>query len=1390
MTELKEIIRSFLEKKGAHDFIITDLLTTNNGINKISIQLNSASVENFEIIKENLKNKGIISEIEISEKIKKDPMEYLKFLIEIRKNDSFWKNVFEDYEIIKKENIIEVLIKNREFIKNEKIKLFVKIFEEQTGKVLSFVSNEEENLSVEIIQEMKKNLKKMIKEDNNKNEEHIKDFFKKENGETVRFKADIFSVESRRTKKKWIIYKVFVTDYSDSIICKFFTKDKKNFMFYENDTVEIEGVYEYDEYMHDYCISIKKIKRSEIPLKKERKDNASEKRIELHVKTNMTEMCSATTIGQYIEMAKKFGHKGIAVTDLGVVYSFPFAQKKVGENFKVIYGVEAYMVDDENPVVENANNKNIETAEYVVFDIETTGFDPFTDKIIEIGAVKIKNNKVIDKFSYFVNPERDIPKEITELTAITNEMVKEAEKIETVLPKFLDFIKGSILVAHNAKFDAGFISQKAKELGNSFNECIIDTLPLARTLLPQEKRHSLAHLVKYFNVDLENHHRAIDDAKATMEIFKKFLGMLYTKGIFKINEINTQLVPNIKNSETLNTIILVKNQEGLKDFYELISLSHIEYFGNKRPRIPKSLLRKKRKNLLIASSATASERNRGEIINLCLRGAEKSQIEERLKFYDYIEIQPVDNYADLIEEGETTASQIKEINTWLYNYGKENGIPVAATGDVQYKEEDEVFLRNVLMLGSGNIWKKNGKYNFTDRKLFFRTTEEMLKEFEYLGRKEAFEVTVSNTHKIYDLIEKIKPIPDGFHPPKMEGASQKVRELTYENLHKIYGENPPNELIERIERELNSIINNGFSVLYLTAQKLVSKSNELGYIVGSRGSVGSSIVAFLMGITEVNALNPHYCCPNCKNTEFMDFIGNGPDLPDKKCPVCGTEYLKDGHSIPFEVFMGFNGEKVPDIDLNFSGEVQGIVQKYTEELFGADNVFRSGTITKLAEKNAFGYIKKYIEEMGLPEKKYAELWRLSLDCMGARKTSGQHPGGMIVIPQGVPVYEFSPIQKPANDMNSKFTTLHYEYHELENQLVKLDMLGHDDPTMLKNLSKLTGVDIYKLPLDDEKVLSLFRSVEALNVSPNDVGNVIGTVGIPEFGTSFVKEMLIETKPKTFSELVKISGLSHGTNVWLNNAQEYVEEGIATLSEIITVRDDIMNKLIESGMEKLKAFNIMEFVRKGKPKKQPKEWEKLAAEMKKCNIPDWYIESCEKIEYMFPRGHATAYVIMAVRIAWFKVYYPKEFYTAFLNRKADDFKLSTMFKPVEELKTRRELLEKQGKLNPKEKQELFLYELLIEMHYRGIELEMVDLYKSNAKSFEINKETGKIRMPFVAVDGLGTTVAENIVKERKEYEFLSIEDLKRRTKLNKTQALLLSAHGCLTKLPETSQRTLF
>lgn len=1217
-------------------------------------------------------------------------------------------------------------------------------------------------------------------------------------GDNVALEGKVFNLDMRETKNGKLMCDFMITDYTNSVSCRIFFNTSEDIQVKLGEWVKVTGSFESDMYTGEMYVRTQKAEAIDSKDVK-REDNAPKKRIELHAHTNMSEMSGVMSIKDYAKRAKEFGHSGIAVTDYGVVHSFPFAFKEANEDFKVILGIEAYMVDDEQDLITNPKDKMIEDEIYVVFDIETTGFDPFNDKIIEIGAVKMRGKEIIGEFSEFVNPEIPIPPKITKLTTITDEMVANAEKIETVLPKFLEFCANTTVVAHNAKFDVGFIKQKTIDQGLEYSPSVIDTLPLARTLLPELNKYGLASLVDYFEITLETHHRAVDDAKATAEVFQKFLYMILSKGLMKLTEINTELQPNIQNSETLNTMILVKNQAGLRDLYELVSRSNIEFFGMRRPRIPKTLLNSMRENLLIASSASASERNRGELVNLYLRGAEKTDIEEKARFYDYIEIQPHTNYADMVERTNKEIENydiVKEMNKYFYELGKSQNKIVVATGDAQYLEEREAINRNVLLLGSGTMWKTKisegvREYEFFDRKLHFKTTEEMLKAFDYLGEDAAMEVVVENTHKISDMIEQVRPVPTGFYPPKIDGAEEEVREMTYKRLKELYGEDIDESLKERVEKELNSIIQNGFAVLYLIAQKLVHKSVDAGYLVGSRGSVGSSIVAYLMGITEVNGLYPHYRCPNCKHTEFMNEEGSGVDYPDKNCPKCGTKYIKDGHAIPFEVFMGFNGDKVPDIDLNFSGEYQGEIHKYTEELFGSDNVFRAGTISTLAEKNAFGYVKKYLEEVeGTPEieERRAEVMRIAKGCEGARKTTGQHPGGMIVVPKDKSIYDFCPIQRPANDMKSTSKTTHFDYHVMDEQLVKLDILGHDDPTTLRILQDLTGVDIYTIPLDDKEVMSLFSGTEALGVTPEEIGSPTGTSGIPEFGTSFVKQMLVDTKPKTFAELVRISGLSHGTDVWLNNAQDYVKSGIATLSQIITVRDDIMNKLIDDGLDKSLAFSIMEFVRKGQPTKNPEKWKEFSKKMKEHGVEQWYIDSCEKIKYMFPKGHAVAYVMMAVRIAYFKVHYPIEFYTAFLNRKVGDFKMTAMFRSIDDLKKAKMEMDKKGNLNAKEKQELFLYEILIEMHYRKIELEQIDIYKSEAKLFTI--QDGKIRMPLIAMDGLGDAVAENIVSERKKDSFLSIEDLVKRTKLNKTIVELMKEYGCFQGLSNTNQQTLF
>ena len=1398
INNLEIIGKEISDKETAYIDVMISSLEIENSLNNLR-----NSLKNFKPFKE----KKIVLNIFAPEDImKNETIKFINLLIKQKKMENSNINYFfKDYFIEMEDNTIKLSFApktEKNILETTKILPEIHAFLKgilQTKKFKVYIDdielnpeNSEKEKKVSENEEATKTKRKKKKEVPMTQLISFKDLIQNKEGHAVALKGKIFNMEFKTTKKGSLMYNFMITDYTDSISCQMFAETDEPVSVKKGTWVKVTGYYEFDKFNNEN--HIRTLEVVEIPSKDiQKKDNSPVKRIELHAHTQMSEMSGVMSVESYLKRAKKYGHPAAAVTDISVVHSYPFAFKQNDENFKAILGMEAYVVDDEQDIITNAIGTRIEDAVYTVFDIETTGFSPFNDKIIEIGAVKMKGKEIIDTFSTFVNPEIPIPENIVELTSITDFMVQDSETIEKVLPEFLEFCKNTVLVAHNAKFDIGFITQKAKELSLEFQPSSIDTLPLAKILIPDLKGFGLAKIVKHYDIKLDNHHRAVDDAQATAEILQKFINQILSKGIYTLKEMNEQLQPNIQNAETQNIIILVKNQEGLKAIYELVSRSHVEFFGKKRPRIPKSLLNSMRKNLLLCSSATLSERNAGELVNLYTHGTDLNEIEEKADYYDYFEIQPVSNYADL--EKEISVSEIHKMNKYFYNLAKKLNKPIVATGNAHYLEEREFLNRNVLLMGGGNLWKtetENGKkYKIYDRKLYFRTTEEMLEEFKYLGEEIAYEVVVENTHVINSLIEKVRPIPEGFFPPEIEGAEDEVREITYKKLEELYGKNIDISLKERVEKELNAIINNGFAVLYLTAQKLVKKSVDAGYLVGSRGSVGSSIVAYLMGITEVNGLYPHYRCPKCKHTEFMNEEGSGVDYPDKNCPVCGTKYIKDGHAIPFEVFMGFDGDKVPDIDLNFSGEYQGEIHKYTEELFGSENVFRAGTISTLAEKNAFGYVKKYleaIEDTTEIKERRAEVMRMAKGCEGARKTTGQHPGGMVVIPRNKSIYDFCPVQRPANDMKSNSLITHFDYHVMDEQLVKLDILGHDDPTMLKNLGGLTGIDIYKLPLDDKNVLSLFSGTEVLGVTPEEIGCPLGTSGIPEFGTTFVKQMLIDTRPKTFAELVRISGLSHGTDVWLNNAQDYVREGTATLSEIISVRDDIMNRLIDDGLDKSLAFSIMEFVRKGQPTKNPEKWKEYSALMKEKGVKQWYIDSCEKIKYMFPKAHATAYVIMGVRIAYFKVYYPLEFYTAFLNRKTDAFKISTMFRPVAELKKAKVQLETKQSLNVKEKQELFLYEILIEMYYRGIELEMVDIYKSDAQKFII--DNGKIRMPLSAVDGLGENVAIAIEKERSVHEFSSIEDLKRRTKITKTVISIMDMFDCFDKMEETDQMTLF
>lgn len=1225
----------------------------------------------------------------------------------------------------------------------------------------------------------------------------IKDFYDLYDGEPCIVQGEIFSIENMVLKSGKTLKTIRITDGESSLTSKIFLDENDNLDISEGKILKLSGKVQMDTYAGNektLMINTVNIIEKEI-IKKE--DTAEEKMVELHTHTKMSEMVGVTDVEDLIKRAKEYGHKAIAITDYSVVHSYPAAYKtgkkfsKDDDKMKVIFGCEMYMIDDEALMITNPKDKKIDEEEFVVFDIETTGLNSHTNKIIEIGAVKIKAGRIIDRYSQLINPGISIPYHITEITSITNEQVANQPKINEVIGKFVEFIGDAVLVAHNAPFDMGFIKRDIKEYLNiDLENSVIDTLQMARDLFPDFKKYGLGDLNKSLGLALEKHHRAVDDSQATANMFIIFLEKYKEKGIEYLKDINKGFEVNVKKQSLKNIMVQVKTQEGLKNMYKLVSEGHIKYFGNKKARIPKSVLKENREGLIIGSSLSAHFMNSGELVELYLRH-DLEKLEETAKFYDYIELLPKSTYNELIEKEGTGSlasyEDVEKMNKYFYELGKRLGILVTASSNVHYLDENEDIIRSILLYGSGTVY--NSRQYSINNGFYFRTTDEMLKEFSYLGEQEAKEVIITNTNKIADMVEEgIKPIPEGFYPPKMDNAEEIVRTMTYEKAYRIYGDPLPDIVSKRLERELNAIINNGFSVLYLSAQKLVKKSLDNGYLVGSRGSVGSSLVAFMMGITEVNALYPHYICdnPECKHSEFIEKEGVGIDLPDKICPNCGAPLRKDGYSIPFEVFMGFKGDKVPDIDLNFSGEYQSEIHRYCEELFGKENVFKAGTISTLAEKNAEAYVRKYFEDNNLNAVR-AEIIRLGRLCQGAKKTTGQHPGGMVIVPQGNSIYEFCPVQRPANDETSESTTTHYDYHVMDEQLVKLDILGHDDPTTIKLLQEYTSMEIKDIPLADKDTLKIFSSTESLGVDPEEIGTEIGTYGIPEFGTGFVRQMLIDTRPTTFAELVRISGLSHGTNVWLNNAQEFVRNGQATLSQIITVRDDIMNYLIDQGLDNSDAFKIMEFVRKGKPKKEPENWEKYSNMMKEKNVPDWYIESCRRIEYMFPKGHAVAYVMMAMRIAYFKVHKPLAFYAAFLSRKADDFDMEVMSKGVL-AKQKLEELSKEPKLDPKKKNEQSICEIVVELEARGIELLPVDIYLSEGRKFKI--EDGKIRIPLIGISGLGGAVIENILKEREEAKFISVEDLKRRTKMSQTVADKLKSIGAISSLSETNQISLF
>lgn len=1219
----------------------------------------------------------------------------------------------------------------------------------------------------------------------------LSEFFELYEDELCVVEGEVFSIESRDIRNEKILLTIRLTDEVTSLTSKVFCDKDKPVEVSVGDFIKISGKKQIDRYSdNEEVIIINSINKLE-KTKAKKEDKAEVKMVELHTHSKMSEMVGVEDIGDLIKRAISYGHKAMAITDYSVVHAFPFAYKAAkGKDFKAILGCEMYMVDDTLPMVRDCKTGAIEDTTFVVFDLETFGLNSHKNEIIEIGAIKLKGTRIVDTFSSFVNPNKIIPKKISELTHITQDMVDNAPTIEDVLPKFLEFTKDAVMVAHNSAFDMGFIRRDAKKyMGIDYKPSIIDTLQMARDLYPDLKGYNLDRLNKTFKLSLENHHRAIDDAQSTAKLFIMFLEKYIENGVVNVENMNGAFPLNIQKQATRNIMVIAKNLTGLQNLYRLVSEAHIDYYGSKKPRVLKSRVDKLRDGLIVGSSLTSHFSNDGELAEYYMR-YDLENVEKNIDFYDYIELLPRATYAELYEEDGTgtisSFEQIEDMNRYFYNLAKERGKLVTASSNVHYNNEEDYKIRSILLYGSGNVFREN-QYK-TDNKFYFRTTDELLDEFSYLGEEVANEIVVKNTNAIADMVEVIKPVPDGFYPPKIDNAENIVKEMTYEKAYRIYG-NPLPEIVKaRLERELGAIIGNGFSVLYLSAQKLVKKSLDSGYLVGSRGSVGSSLVAFMMGITEVNALYPHYICtnPECKNSEFIEREGVGIDLPEKICPKCGQPYKRDGYSIPFEVFMGFNGEKVPDIDLNFSGEYQSEIHRYCEQLFGKENVFKAGTISTLAEKNAEGYVKKYFEDHELKNNR-AEIIRLAKKVEGAKKTTGQHPGGMVVVPRDHNIYEFCPVQKPANDITNDSITTHFDYHVMDEQLVKLDILGHDDPTTIKMLQEYTGVDIYSIPIADPETLKIFSSTESLGITPEDINSVVGTFGVPEFGTPFVRQMLIDTMPKTFAELVRISGLSHGTDVWLNNAQEFIRQKKATLSQVITVRDDIMNYLIDQGIEKGTAFKIMEFVRKGKPSKDPEGWKKFSDLMKEHNVAEWYIESCRRIKYMFPKGHAVAYVMMAMRIAYFKVHYPLAFYAAYLSRKAEDFDFDIMGNP-ESAKNHLEVLSKEPKLDVKKKAEMAICEIIVEMYARGFQFLPIDIYKSGGTKFTI--EDGKIRIPLIGLSGLGGAVIDNILKERELDKFLSYEDLKRRTKVSQTIVEKLKSINAVDSLSETNQISLF
>ena len=1212
-----------------------------------------------------------------------------------------------------------------------------------------------------------------------------------------------------------------ITDFEDTIAFKIFASEDDAPVYKdelkEGSFYRLKGVPLYDTFSKELNIAsvrgIKHIPDFRVP----RVDTSLEKRVELHMHTVMSEMDSVVDIEKIVKRANDWGHPAIAITDHGVAQAFPIAAHAKGmkDGFKLIFGCEGYFVDDLKNLVINPKGQDLNT-EYIVFDIETTGLSQKKNKIIEIGAVKVKDGEEIDRFSEFINPEEPIPYSIEQLTSITDEMVMHAPTVDVILPKFLEFCGDDIVVAHNAAFDTGFIKKNARDLGMKFDNTIMDTMTLSHVLLPELGKFTLDRVCKALNVKNEHHHRAVDDANATAKIFVKLYEMLVERGVKTVedvNELGSASDDTIKKGRTYHGIILAKNEIGRVNLYRLISEAHVRYF-NRRPRMPMSMINKYREGLILGSACEA-----GELFRAVVDDAPDEEIARLVNFFDYLEIQPIGNneFMTRKKENPCTIEDLQNYNKRIVELGRLFNKPVVATCDVHFLDPEDSIYRAIIMKSKGFEDAVN------QPPLYFRTTEEMLAEFEYLGSEKAREVVITNTNLIADMVEYMDPVRPDKAPPIIENSDETLTNICYEKAHKIYGPDLPEVVVERLERELHSIISNGFAVMYIIAQKLVWDSNDHGYLVGSRGSVGSSFVATMAGITEVNPLSAHYICPECHFVDFdselvKSYSGmSGCDMPDRDCPRCGHPLIKEGHDIPFETFLGFKGDKEPDIDLNFSGEYQSCAHAYTEVLFGKGKAFRAGTVTTVADKTAYGYvynyfkdlakdearaeatamgdltqkeIEKYVDEKAIVTKRSCEMERLAIGCTGVKRSTGQHPGGMIVLPRHEEIYSFTPIQKPANDMTTDVVTSHFEYHSIDHNLLKLDILGHDDPTMIRRLEDLTGLDATTIRLDDPDVMALFHGTESLHITPEDINGIpLGSLGVPEFGTDFAMQMLIDANPQNFSDLVRIAGLAHGTDVWLGNAQELIKSGQCTISTAICCRDDIMVYLIHMGLESGTAFQIMENVRKGNVAKgKCAKWEEWKEDMKAHGVPDWYIWSCQKIKYMFPKAHAAAYVMMAWRIAYFKVNYPLQYYAAFFSIRASAFSYEMMCFGKEKVLYHINMIQSidKNKRTAKDEDKLKDLKLVLEMYARGFEFMPIDIYVADDIRFQVID--GKIMPSLASIEGMGEKAAKQLKDAAGKGKFISKEDLQAHSKIGKSAIDKLSELGILDGMPDTNQLT--